>query len=239
VTDTALLSAEELVTYRKAQAIARSVLEEIRPAIRPGVTEGQLLQRCRELMDARGATDYWWFGVPAVVLAGARLRDSMEGDEYQPGETPLSDNDMVTIDVAPEIHGHWGDCARSYFLKNGRLVAGADAGPEQLDGTAAEQVLHAHLLRVARPGMLFSELHAQIAQRMQALGYQNLDFLGNFGHSIGRDVHARAFIDANCKSPLGSVPLFTLEPHIARPGHALAFKYEEIYHFEGEQLQLL
>ncbi len=239
MTDTARLSTEELATYRKAQTIARAALEDIRPAIRPGVSEVQLLQRCRELMDARGATDYWWFGVPAVVLAGPRLRDSMEGDEYQPGEIPLRDNDMVTIDVAPEINGHWGDCARSYFLKEGALVAAAEAGSAQADGITTEQILHAHLLKVARPDMLFCELHAQIEQQMRVLGYRNLDFLGNFGHSIGRDVHARAFIDANCTVPLGGVPLFTLEPHIAKPGHALAFKYEEIYRFEGEQLQLL
>jgi hypothetical protein len=32
---------------------------------------------------------------------------------------------------------------------------------------------------------------------------------------------------------LGSSPLLTFEPHIARPGRPLAFKYEEVYLFDN------
>lgn len=239
MTGTAHLTPTELTTYQAAQAIARSVLEAIRADIRPGATERQLLERCRQLMDAGGATDYWWFGVPALVLAGPRLRDSMEGDVYVAADTPVGMNDMVTIDLAPEINGFWGDCARSYFLKNGALVSAAEAGLEQAEGVAAESRLHAYVRSIAHPDMLFCELHTQVEWLMRTLDFENLDFLGNFGHSIGRDLHARAFIDANCRKRLAEVPLFTFEPHIAKPGSAFAFKYEEIYRFVGDRLELL
>jgi len=232
-------SSQDLEHYRRVQALARETLIAIRASIRPGATETSLLADCRRLMDAGGATGYWWFDVPAVILAGTRLRDSMEGDVYVPGTTPLAPDDMVTIDVAPQIDGYWGDAARSYFLKGGVLVTAEEAGPQQAEGMAAEAALHRHLLAIARPDMTFRELHAAIEARVTALGFRNLDFLANFGHNIGADLHARAFVDAACTLRLDAVPMFTLEPHIARDGAALAFKYEEIYYFERGRLRLL
>lgn len=239
MTDATKLSAAALARYESAQALARDSLAAIADCIRPGATEASLLADCRRIMDARGATGYWWFGVPAVVLAGPRLRNSVEGDVFEPAEIPLAADDMVTIDVAPEINGIWGDCARSFFLKDGRLVSPEDAGPEQAEGMAAEADLHALLLRIAKPDMTFRDLHAEIDARVRALGFENLDFLGNFGHDIGEDLHGRAFMDADCTVRIGSVPMFTFEPHIARPGSRLAFKYEEIYRFDGDRLRVL
>jgi Xaa-Pro aminopeptidase len=177
--------------------------------------------------------------VPAVVLAGTRLRVSVEGDVFLPSDAPIAPDDMVTIDVAPEIDGIWGDCARSFFLKDGRLATAEEAGPEQADGMAAEAALHRHLLEVARPAMTFRDLHAVMDAQVRALGFENLDFLANYGHNIGADLHARAFIDADCTARLDTVPMFTFEPHIARPGSRFAFKYEEIYRFEDGRLRVL
>jgi Xaa-Pro aminopeptidase len=228
-----------LASYERAQALARNSLAAIAGCIRPGATEASLLADCRRIMDALGATGYWWFGVPAVVLAGPRLRDSVEGDVFEPSGTPIGPDDMVTIDVAPEIDGIWGDCARSFFLKDGALVTAEEAGPEQAEGMATEATLHRHLLEVARPDMTFRELHAEMDRQVGALGFENLDFLANYGHNIGADLHARAFIDANCALRLDSVPMFTFEPHIARPGSRFAFKYEEVYRFEDARLRVL
>lgn len=233
------LPSGDLGQYQKAQQIARSTLKAIESAIRPGVTEASLAAACRRHMDKQGATGYWWHGVPALVLAGSRLRVSVEGDVYQPADIPMAANDMVTIDLSPEIAGYWGDAARSFFLKDGRLVSAQEAGSEQAEGMAAESALHQHLLSLAAPEMTFRELHAEMDARVQSLGFQNLDFLDNYGHEIGRNVHSRAYMDAACRARLDSVALFTFEPHIAKPGSRLAFKYEEIYRFEAGRLQVL
>ena len=76
------MTSDDLARYERSQALARETLEEIKAFIRPGETEASLLVNCRRLMDQRGATGYWWFGVPAVVLAGPRLRDSVESDVF-------------------------------------------------------------------------------------------------------------------------------------------------------------
>jgi methionyl aminopeptidase len=234
------LSSNDLTAYKRSQALARDTLTAIRAEIRPGATEASLVTACRQLMDGAGATAYWWYGTPAYILAGDALRASVEGDVYLPREVPLRADDMVTIDLAPEVDGYWGDCARSYFLRNGELVDAESAGAEQAEGMATEAALHALLREAANPMMTFRELHGVIADEVARRGYENLDFLGNFGHSIGGDVRRRAFMDAECGERLDSVPLFTFEPHIARPGSPLAFKFEEVYLFdESDHLQIL
>jgi Xaa-Pro aminopeptidase len=239
--DTALISSTAaLELYRRAQAVARLALEEIQAEIRPGVTERDLASACIRIMDASGSTGYWWYSTPAYVLAGDRLRLSVEGNAYVPAELPLAEDDMVTIDIHPEIDGRWGDCARSFFLRGGRLVDAKEAGAAQAEGIVAEAAVHALVTDAARPDMTFRELHALIEQELMLRGFENLDFLGNFGHSIGADVRNRTFLDAYCEAQLDSVPLFTVEPHIAKPGERLAFKHEEVYRFgEGRRLQLL
>jgi methionyl aminopeptidase len=235
----ATLSVTDLTRYEKAQTIARDTLVAIADFIRPGATAESLLAVCRRLMDERGATGYWWHGVPALILTGSRLRDSMEGHAFKASDAPIGSDDMVTIDLSPEIDGYWGDAARSFFLRDGVRVTAEQAGPEQAEGMAAETALHSNLLEIASPEMTFRDLHAAADAEVRSLGFENLDFLANYGHSIGRDLHARAFIDSRCTLRLDSVPLFTFEPHISRAGSSLAFKYEEIYRFHAGRLRQL
>lgn len=234
------ISDADLDSHKRSQGIARETLVAIQREIKACATEASLARDCLRLMDVAGATGYWWYTTPAYVLTGDNLRLSLEGDAYVPRNEEIGVNGMITIDVHPEVGGRWGDCARSYFLKDGELVTPEEAGMEEADGMATEATLHALVQAVARPEMTFRELHALVATEVARHGYENLDFLGNFGHSIGADVANRAFIDAECGQRLDSVPLLTFEPHIAKPGRPLAFKYEEIYLFDAAgKLRLL
>jgi Xaa-Pro aminopeptidase len=226
------ISDADLRAYRRAQDVARRTLVEIQSVIMASSTEATLASACQRLMDTAGATGYWWYTTPAYVLAGDNLRLSAEGDAYDARHEAIGADGMVTIDLHPEIDGRWGDCARSFFLREGELVTPLAAGNEEADGMETEAALHALIHAEARPDMTFQELHSRVDRELARRGYENLDFLGNFGHSIGADVASRAFIDANCNHRLDSTPLFTFEPHIAKPGRPLAFKYEEIYRFD-------
>ena len=235
-----MLSDADLEGYRRCQTLARSVLAAIQTEIKPGATEASLAEACVRLLNAAGATGYWWYTTPAYVLAGDLARLSIEGDAYRARDVAIQDNDMITIDLHPEIDGRWGDCARSYFLKDGELVTPELASAEAADGMAVEAMLHNLIQSVAFPQMTFRELHSLVTTALEQKSYENLDFLGNFGHSIATDVSDRVFIDANCEARLGSVPLFTFEPHVAKSKGRLAFKYEEIYVFNSAgQLRVL
>ena len=83
-----------------------------------------------------------------------------------------------------------------------------------------------------RPDTTFRDLYELSNDLIASLGYVNLDFLGNLGHSIATELEDRIYIDANNDSALSDVPLFTYEPHIRELKGAWGFKHENIYYFD-------
>lgn len=67
-----------------------------------------------------------------------------------------------------------------------------------------------------------------------AKGYKNLDFMGNLGHSIERPLERRLWFDDENHAELGSVGMFTFEPHIRRVGGKWGVKHENIYYFAAD-----
>ncbi len=85
------------------------------------------------------------------------------------------------------------------------------------------------------PATTFEELFAFGNAEIKRLGFENLDFLGNLGHSIASTREDRRYIEPKNTMPLGSVPFFTFEPHVRQTNGAWGFKHEEIYYFDSEQ----
>jgi methionyl aminopeptidase len=227
-----------LETYKAAQDIARSVLADITRYIVPQATERTLHQTCHRLMLEHGASGYWG-NTPAFVLAGERLRDSVFDHRYVPADVPLGENEMITIDVGPRIGDCLGDCARSFFLKDGKLATAEEAGPEQAAGMALEHRLHAAFFARVKPDMSFAQIYREMDALVRDSGYENLDLLSNYGHSLEKDVSDFILMDGKNDRTLGSVSFFTFEPHIARPGSRFAVKLEEVYYFDDDAARML
>jgi methionyl aminopeptidase len=228
----------ELATYKSAQDIARAVLADVTRYIVPDATEQILHQACHQLMLKHGASGYWG-NTPAFVLAGDRLRDSVFDHRYTPATDRLGEDEMITIDVGPRIGDCFGDCARSYFLKGGKLVAAEEAGPEQGAGVALEKRLHEEFVARVQPDMTFAEIYRQMDALVREAGYENLDLLSNYGHSLAKQVSDFVLMDDKNHRPLESVLFFTFEPHIARSGSRFAVKLEEVYYFDNGAVRML
>jgi methionyl aminopeptidase len=228
----------ELETYKAAQDIARAVLADITRFIVPDATEHVLHEACHQLMLDHGASGYWG-NTPAFVLAGDRLRDSVFDHRYIPAKVPLGENEMITIDVGPRIGDCYGDCARSYFLKGGELVAAQEAGAEQAAGMALERRLHQEFVARVKPDTTFAQIYLQMDALVREAGYENLDLLSNYGHSLAEQVSDFVLLDDKNLAPLSSVPFFTFEPHIAKVGSRLAAKWEEVYYFDHGAVRML
>lgn len=185
-----------------------------------------------------GITHTWYYDCPALVLAGPRTCLSQSGKDYVPSADEIGLTNLVTVDLSPALDGVWGDCARSFFVEGGVAVR----DPQNLDfasGHKALDALHASLVEFAKPQTTFEELCKFSSMQMKALGYINLDFLGNVGHTIESELGLRSYIEAGNSRRLSSTRLFTFEPHIkAIDGH-WGFKHEEIYYFEDLQLRML
>jgi len=219
-------------TYRKIQNVAKEVHGILGEHIDSESTEHSIAEKAIELLVERGITDTWYHNVPAFVLLGSRSCVSISGRDYQPSDEAVGETNLVTVDLSPMSENVWGDCARSYFVEGVKCTR----NPHSMnfrEGQLAEIELHRLMKEFVTPKMLFSELYEFGNQQIETLGYENLDFLGNLGHSIETDPSKRRYIDKNCYEALGNVKLFTFEPHIRKQGSDWGFKHENIYYFNS------
>lgn len=81
-----------------------------------------------------------------------------------------------------------------------------------------------------------SETSARAAE-IADLGFEDLDFSGNVGHSIESSRIDRRFIGAGSSARLGDAKLFTFEPPIRGLGGQWCFKHGDIF-FLGADVKI-
>ena len=226
----------ELKHYQKVQDAARTTLEGITAFIQPGCTEAELVKKCDELQRHAGVDGYWYKSLPALVLVGDRTTLAISRTPDVPGDTPIQENDLVTIDLNPSIAGYCGDYARSYYVEGGIARCFPQSHKDFLAGAQAEVHLHAKLMQVAHPEMTFNDLYYIIRDECDCLGVEPLDYLG---HGVQKDMQHLAFITPDENLTLGQAGLFTLEPQIRLKGGKHGFKHENIYYFQDGRLHEL
>ncbi len=102
-----------------------------------------------------------------------------------------------------------------------------------------EIALHEKMREFVTPDTTFEELYYHMNKIISDLGYQNLDFLGNLGHSIVKHKSDRIYIEKGNAAQLADVAFFTFEPHIGLSTSRYGFKHENIYYFENSILKEL
>lgn len=219
-----------------AQRLAAEAMRRVAARLRPGLSEAGIARMAADEMLSLGAEGWWYYGVPALVLAGPqRSLISVSGRQYLPREDILlKENDLVSLDFSPVLHGAWGDYARTIFMQNGRAVLEpqAPASPEFAKGYAMELRLHQYLTEWAAPHTRYEEVWERINTLLQKEGWQNLDLHGNLGHSIEDDAAKRIYLERGSCAELGGYGRpFTFEPHICQKGSCWGFKREQIYVF--------
>lgn len=162
--------------------------------------------------------------------------------KYAPSEKKIGENDLVTVDLSPQIDSCWGDYARSFVIANGWVINKVSADVPQsikqmLEGINAEKILHKKLQDIATPDMTFEELYFAMNRLIEETGYVNLDFRGNLGHSIEKDKDKRIYIENGNKAKLSGVNLFTFEPHIKVKNGNFGYKMEDVYYFYRGKLK--
>ena len=220
-----------------AQDIARETIHDLHGFIQVGMSEKTIAEKCRQLMEAKGSNGWWYHGLPALVLLGSRSTLSISGRDYQPLEdNRVSATDIITIDLSPTLDGWWGDYARAIFIEDG-VVAEEDRPRTPLfrQGLEAELHLHARLLEIAVPEMPLDTLYQVMNQEITALGFENLDYRGNLGHTIEAHESERVYIERGSTATFAQLGRpFTFEPQIRALGGNIGFKREDIYYFDAD-----
>lgn len=188
-----------------------------------------------------GATSFWYWDIGAFIFSGADTVLSISGKRYQTAKNVIAENDIITVDLSPQVGDVWGDFARTIIIEDGEVITDTEniRNAEWKHGLLTEEKLHCELLKFAAPERTFEELYFYMNDLIRKFGYKNLDFMGNLGHSIATRKEDRIYIEKGNRAPLGSVEYFTFEPHIALPEGKFGYKRENIYYFENGKLKEL
>lgn len=224
-----------LSEYKAVQSYAKETIEYIKTVIRPGMPLPEVRRLCEDKLKSLGADSFWYYDIGAFVFSGDETTVSVSGREYSTSDRVIGSDDIITIDLSPQVGDTWGDYARTVIIETGKVVPAADeiVNDEWRGGLLMEKKLHDKMKQIVSPQMTFEELYYQMNDFIKAEGYINLDFLGNLGHSIVRRKEDRIYIEKGNNTKLGDVSFFTFEPHISVSGSKYGYKMENIYYFEG------
>ena len=227
--------------YSDVQKIAKETIEYIKTEIRPGMALSEVRRLCEDKMTLLGADSFWYWDVGAFVFAGDETAVSVSGKEYTTSERGIESDDIITIDLSPQIGDTWGDYARTVIIENGCVVnsVGKIKRDEWREGLIMEKKLHDKMIEIVSPDMTFEDLYYQMNEYIKDEGFINLDFMGNLGHSIVRRKDDRIYIEKGNKTILGNVSYFTFEPHISVSGSKYGYKREDIYYFDNDIIKKL
>ena len=224
----------EKQSYSRIQLAAKQTIEYIKKIIKPGMNLLEIRKFCEEKLLESGADSFWYWDVGAFVFAGNETCVSVSGKQYVTSDRVIGNNDIITIDLSPQVGNIWGDYARTIIVENGMVVEniGLIENPEWKSGLQMEEKLHAELLRFATKETTFEKLYYHMNEFIVENGFVNLDFMGNLGHSIVKTKGDRIYIEKENKTKIGDVKYFTFEPHIAFPDSKYGYKKENIYYFD-------
>ena len=226
------------MTNSEVQNIAKQTMDFIKSQIKAGMSLRELRRLAESKMSELGATSFWYWDIGAFVFSGDETTLSVSGKQYNTADKIICADDIVTVDLSPQVGNIWGDFARTIIIENGVVINDINKirNTEWKNALLMEDKLHSELLSFAKPATTFEELYLHINEVIALNGYVNLDFIGNLGHSIATHKNDRIYIEKGNTATLGSVKFFTFEPHIALKGSKYGFKKENIYCFENNRL---
>lgn len=178
-----LKSRREIGLMRQAGAVVHSVLTRVRELAVVGVTTAELNAVAEKMIaDADGIALFKGVENPqADKPFPAALCTSVNEELVHgvPGDRALVDGDIVSVDCGVRLNGYCGDSATTIAV--GSLSARVT---HLLDVTRGALAL---AIEKMRPGLMWSEVAAQMQEYVEA---QGLSVVREFvGHGIGREMH--------------------------------------------------
>jgi methionyl aminopeptidase len=202
---------ERAARMRRAGRAAAEVLEEVRRAVRPGVTTDELDAIAHEACIARGSypSPLNYHGFPKAICTSVN-EVILHGI---PDSRALAAGDIVSVDVTIYLDGVHGDCCATY------AVGEVDEASRRLL-RVAEACLREGI-RAVRPGRPVSDIGRAVQAHAEAAGY---GVVRSFcGHGVGEDFHGEPqvlhYYDPRAGDRMEEGMTFTVEPMITAGTH--------------------
>lgn len=171
-------SQREIALMREAGHIVALAHEEIRKAIRPGISTKELDKIAYDVIVSHGAKPSFlnYNGFPATICASINevVVHGIPSDKII-----LKDGDIISIDIGTIYKGYHGDCARTWPV--GKVSS------EKLKLIEVTEQSFFEGLKYARPGNRLSDISHAIEMYARQYNYGVVrDFTG---HGIGTNLH--------------------------------------------------
>jgi methionyl aminopeptidase len=168
---------DPIAGIREAAQIVARVLREMARAVRPGITTAELDRLAEAVIRDHGARPAFkgYRGFPASICPSIN-EEVVHGI---PGSRALRDGDIVGIDVGAELHGWYGDAARTF------AVGAVSEEASRLMRVTAES-LDLGIAR-ARAGNRIGDISHAVQGHVERHGFSVVRDL--VGHGIGREMH--------------------------------------------------
>lgn len=226
------------MSNKEMQNLARKTMSYLKENIKIGMSLKQVKELCENYMINNGADSFWYWNVGAFVFSNTDTTLSISAKNYEVSNTTIKENDIITVDLSPQVNHYWGDYARTIIIENGNIINSIHSihNDEWKKGLLMEKYLHQKLKEIVTVDMTFEELYFKMNDFIKKKGFINLDYKGNLGHSINKKQEDRIYIEKGNKTKLSEVSMFTFEPHIRISNSNYGFKKEDIYYFENNTL---
>ena len=148
------------MNYLQVQNIAKTTMAYARQSIKPGMSLTEVRRLCETKMRALGADSFWYWNIGALVFSGDETAQSVSGRKYKTSDRIIEPNDIITIDLSPQVGNIWGDYARTVILQDGEVVKTENVkNSEWKQGLQTEDFLHKALCAFATPQTTFEEVY--------------------------------------------------------------------------------
>lgn len=176
----AVRSPADIEAMRRAGAVVAEMHRQLRAAIAPGVSTGELDRIARRVIDENGATsNFLGYGhppFPAVICASP---NSTVVHGVPDDETILRDGDLISIDCGAVVDGWHGDAAFT------ATVGHTSAADRHL--IEATEAALAAAIAVMVPGNRLGDIGHAVETVAADAGLSVIEGFG--GHGIGRAMH--------------------------------------------------
>lgn len=193
---------QEIELLRKAAELADYGVEIGVSALKPGVTETEVLANIEFELKKKGIRD---MSFSTMVLFGEK-----SGKPHgNPGLDKLKEGDFVLFDLGVVFGGYCSDITRTFAYKH--------MNDKQND--IYQTVLRAEksALEMCKPGVRIGDLDQKARGAIEDAGYGEY-FPHRLGHGLGISVHEYPSITHNNDLRLEQGMAFTIEPGIYLPG---------------------
>ena len=166
------------MTVAEVQLIAKQTMSFIREQIKVGLKLPELRQIAESKMLSLGATSFWYWDVGAFIFSGKDTTRSISGKRYKTSKKLIGYNDIITIDLSPQVGNVWGDFARTIVIEDGVVIDDIRKikNTDWREGLLMEEKLHELLLDFAKPKTTFEQLYYFINDYIHNSGYINVSY---------------------------------------------------------------